>query len=85
MPVKTDTEVQLAVYMERLDSYIETQAQLNKTLVSGLARVDRELDDLHGWRSKVYGVKTGVVALALLVLHASAVMASFIGISTWMD
>jgi len=32
--------------------------------------------------SEVYGVKTGVVALVLLVLHASAVMASFIGIST---
>ena len=79
------SDIQLAVYMERLDTYIQSQTKLNKTLVDGLARVDRELDDLQGWRNKMYGVKTGMMALLILILHTSAVMASFVGITNWID
>ena len=81
----TKTEVDVAIYMERLDSYIQSQTKLNRTLVDGLARVDRELDDLQGWRNKMYGVKTGMMALLILILHTSAVMASFVGITNWID
>ena len=44
----TETEVNLAVYMERLDSYIETQSQLNQTLCTRLEALDSELEDLRG-------------------------------------
>ena len=81
----TKTEVDVAVYMERLDTYIQSQTKLNRTLVDGLARVNQELDELQGWRSKMYGVKTGVMALIILVLHTSAVMASFVAIINWLD
>ena len=81
----TKTEVDVAVYMERLDTYIQSQTKLNRTLVDGLARVNQELDELQGWRNKMYGVKTGVMALIILVLHTSAVMASFVAIINWLD
>jgi hypothetical protein len=33
----------------------------------------------------MYGIKTGMMALALLVLHTSAVMGSFVVILRWWD
>ena len=46
----TQQEVNLAIYMERLDAYIETQAQLNTTLCTRLESLDNELEELRGWR-----------------------------------
>ena len=56
-----DLEVKVAVYMERLDAYIETSTELNRTLVTGLERVNNELDELKHWRTKFYGAKTLVM------------------------
>ena len=79
------TEINLAVYMERLDSYIQSQTALNNSLCASLTRVDDELNDLNMWRHKVYGAKTFVVALGILILHTSAVMGSFIALMKFMD
>ena len=82
--VKT-TEINLAVYMERLDSYIQSQTILNNSLCENLERVNDQLSDLNMWRHKVYGAKTFMVALGILILHTSAVMGSFIALMKFMD
>tara|TARA_Y100000296_G_C4973890_1_gene157241 strand:+ start:133 stop:390 length:258 start_codon:yes stop_codon:yes gene_type:complete len=79
------TEINLAVYMERLDSYIQSQTTLNDSLCANLERVNEELSDLNMWRHKVYGAKTIVVALGILILHTSAVMGSFVALMKFMD
>jgi len=50
-----ELDVKVAVYMERLDTYIQTSTELNRTLVAGLERVNTELDELKHWRTKFYG------------------------------
>mgnify|MGYP001338469071 CR=1 FL=1 len=80
-----DGNVQLAVYMERLDSYIASQTALNNSLCENLERVNDQLSDLNMWRHKVYGAKTFMVALGILILHTSAVMGSFIALMKFMD
>ena len=79
------TEINLAVYMERLDSYIQSQTILNNSLCENLERVNDQLSDLNMWRHKVYGAKTFMVALGILILHTSAVMGSFIALMKFMD
>jgi hypothetical protein len=81
--VKT-TEINLAVYMERLDSYIQSQTILNNSLCENLERVNDQLSDLNMWRHKVYGAKTFMVALGILILHTSAVMGSFVALMKFM-
>ena len=71
--------------MERLDSYIQSQTILNNSLCENLERVNEELSDLNMWRHKVYGAKTIVVALGILILHTSAVMGSFVALMKYMD
>ena len=83
--VQKTTEINLAVYMERLDSYIQSQTTLNNSLCANLERVNEELSDLNMWRHKVYGAKTIVVALGILILHTSAVMGSFVALMKYMD
>jgi len=86
MPSKlTDTDVTLAVYMERLDTYIQSQTALNNSLCANLERVNDELRDINMWRHKVYGAKTFMVALGILILHTSAVMGSFVALMKYMD
>ncbi len=72
--------IKMAVYMERLDAYIESQTVLNQTLSERIEKVQDEIDDVRLWKSKVVGMKTGLMAVGLLILHTSAIMASFIGI-----
>ena len=79
------TEINLAVYMERLDSYIQSQTILNNSLCENLERVNDQLSDLNMWRHKVYGAKTFMVALGILILHTSVVMGSFIALMKFMD
>ena len=78
-----ELEVKVAVYMERLDRYIETSTELNKTLVAGLERVNNELDELKHWRTRFYGAKTLFMMLFAMFAHAGVVLAAVIGILNW--
>ena len=77
------TDVQLAVYMERLDSYIESQTALNKTLCARLESLDGRLDDVQFWQSKIYGARTALIAVGLLIVHTAAVMGGFLALIKW--
>ena len=79
MPDK-DTQVNLAVYMERLDSYISSQNALNENLSKNLEKVETKVDDISQWRSKMYGMKSILLAIGILIVHTSAVMGSFVAI-----
>ena len=81
---KIDTEINLAVYMERLDAYIENQNVLNQPLGSSIDSINNSLDEVRIWRSKIYGAKTVVIALGVLVLHTSVVMGSFVALINYM-
>ena len=78
--VDKDTQVNLAVYMERLDSYISSQNALNEKLTLNLEKVEIKVDNISEWRSKMYGMKSILLAIGLLVVHTSAVMGSFVAI-----
>ena len=75
-----DTQVNLAVYMERLDSYISSQNALNENLSKNLEKVETKVDDISQWRSKMYGMKSILLAIGVLIVHTSAVMGSFVAI-----
>ena len=83
--IDDDVNVKLAIYMERLDNYIQSQTALNEYICRNLENIQEDLQDVRTWRSKMYGIKTGAIALGLLVLHTSAVMGSFIAILRWWD
>ena len=78
-----ELEVKVAVYMERLDTYIETSTELNRTLVAGLERVNTELDELKHWRTRFYGAKTLVMMMLAMFAHAGVVLAAVVGILNW--
>ena len=80
-----DVNVKLAIYMERLDNYIQSQTALNESICRNLDNIQEDLAEVRTWRSKIYGIKSGMIALALLILHTSAVMGSFIAILRWWD
>ena len=79
---KKTVDVNLAVYMERLDTYIETQEKLNTTLCQGLERVHDELDELKHWRTRFYGAKSLALLTGILFGHAAVVMAAVVGLIT---
>ena len=66
--------------MERLDSYISSQNALNETLSKNLEKVETKVDDISQWRSKMYGMKSILLAIGVLIVHTSAVMGSFVAI-----
>jgi hypothetical protein len=78
-----ESALTLAVYMERLDSYIQSQTALNTTLCKRLEAMDERLDDVRLWRSKVYGARTAFITVGLLVVHTTAVMAGFLALIKW--
>ena len=78
--VNKNTQVNLAVYMERLDSYISSQNALNENLSKNLEQVETKVDDISQWRSKMYGMKSVLLAIGILVVHTSAILGSFIAI-----
>ncbi len=80
----SSTEINLAVYMERLDAYIESQNTLNTTLCSSL-ETNEEIEDFKMWRSRLYGGKSVVVAIGILILHTSAVMGGFVALINFMN
>jgi len=85
MPLNTDNDltVKLAVYMERLDSYIESQTRLNESLCNRYEKIDEELDEIKHWRTKLYGAKSASVVLGAIFVHSAVVLGSLIGIMTW--
>jgi len=76
----TSVSVDLAVYMERLDTYIATQSKLNETLVTRMERLDEDLDQLKEWRGKMYGAKALAILTGILFAHAAVVMASVVAL-----
>ena len=71
------TEVNLAVYMERLDAYIESQTALNNTISENMDRLQSQLSIIDDWRNRMYGARSILIALGLLVVHTSAIMGGF--------
>ena len=78
--VNRPSDVDLAVYMERLDAYIVTQSDLNKTLCKGLEKVHDELDELKHWRTQFYGAKSLALLIGILFAHAGVVMAAVVAL-----
>tara|TARA_Y100001963_G_scaffold149375_1_gene228801 strand:- start:2793 stop:3062 length:270 start_codon:yes stop_codon:yes gene_type:complete len=77
------TEVNLAVYMERLDSYIASQTALNKTLTTSIEGINERLDEISDWRNRVYGAKAVMMGIGILIVHTSAVMGSFFALMSF--
>ena len=80
---KKDTQVNLAVYMERLDSYISSQNALNEKLTLNLEKVETKVDNISQWRNKIYGAKSVFVAIGVLIVHTTAVMGGFFALITF--
>jgi len=78
-------EVQLAVYMERLDNYIQSQTDLNKTLTSGLQKLGTDVDEIKHWRTKIYGAKAAFITAGILIVHTFAILGSLVAILLWTD
>ena len=87
MTTNSDDEmsINLAIYMERLDNYIASQTAINESISNTLDSLHTQLEDINTWRSKVYGAKSGIMAIAFLVLHTSAVLGSFAAITKWIN
>ena len=77
------TDVKLAIYTERLDRYIETQESLNERLVGSIEKLNTNVETLQGWRSRVYGAKTGLVAVGLLITHTVVILGSMVALPGW--
>tara|TARA_Y100000310_G_scaffold330783_1_gene403053 strand:- start:239 stop:508 length:270 start_codon:yes stop_codon:yes gene_type:complete len=85
MATNTDNDltVKLAVYMERLDSYIESQTRLNESICNRYDKIDEELDEIKHWRTKIYGAKSASIVLGAIFVHSAVVLGSLIGIMNW--
>ena len=81
--VNVPTDINLAVYMERLDNYIEGQTTLNETLCRRLEKHGEELDEIQNWRTKFYGAKWVTGAMGLLALHTTVVLSAILGMLRW--
>jgi hypothetical protein len=80
---KSSLDVKLATYTERLDRYIETQDSLNDRLVSSIENLNTDVKTLQSWRNRVYGAKTGLVAIGLLVTHTVLVLGTMTALVGW--
>jgi len=78
--VPVSVTIDLAVYMERLDTYIATQSKLNETLCNKMDSIDEDIGQLKEWRGKMYGAKALVVLTGILFAHAAVVMASVVAL-----
>ena len=74
MATDTELDVKLAVYMERLDSYIESQTKLNEQMCSKLEGLDTNIDEIYEWKSKLTGMKSAYLGVGLLFIHTIGVM-----------
>ena len=78
-----ELDVKLAVYMERLDSYIESQTRLNETLCARFEEISDELDEIKHWRTRMYGAKSAIFIMGVVFVHSAIVLGSLIGIMNW--
>ena len=78
-----DLDVKLAVYMERLDSYIESQTRLNETLCARFEEISDELDEIKHWRTRMYGAKSAFFVMGIICAHSVVVLGALIGIMRW--
>ena len=81
--VRTDVQINLARYMERLDNYIESQTTLNQTLCLRLEKHGEELDEIQNWRTKFYGAKWITGALGILIVHTTVILSAILGMMRW--
>ena len=79
----TDLDIKLAVYMERLDSYIESQTKLNEQMCSKLERLDTTIDKIYDWKSRLTGMKSAYLGVGLLFVHTIAVMGGLTVLFKW--
>ena len=82
-PTSDDLDVKLAVYMERLDSYIDSQNKLNEQLCSKLESLDSNIDEIYEWKSKLTGMKSAYLGVGLLFIHTIAVMGGLTALFKW--
>ena len=80
---QTDLDIKLAVYMERLDSYIESQTKLNEQMCSKFTSLDESVDELTNWKSKLTGMKSAYLGVGLLFAHTVAVMGGLTVLFKW--
>ena len=78
-----DLDVKLAVYMERLDSYIESQTKLNETICTRFEQMGEELEEIKHWRTKLYGGKSAFVIISLVAMHTGMVLGSLFAMMNW--
>jgi hypothetical protein len=76
-------DIRLAVYMERLDSYIDSQTKLNEKMCSKLESLDTNLDEIYEWKSKLTGMKSAYLGVGLLFIHTIAVMGGLTALFKW--
>ena len=76
-------DVKLAVYTERLDSYIESQTELNRTISLSLEKFNNELDEIKHWRTRIYGAKAASFVISMVFVHTAVILGSLVGIMTW--
>lgn len=77
--IKEDLNIKLAVYMERLDNYIETHSVLTENICSKLERMDEDIDQIKNWRSKFLGAKWITGAIGILALHTTVILSAIFG------
>ena len=77
--VTDDLNVKLAVYMERLDNYIETHSILTENICSKLDSMDNDIDEIKTWRSKFLGAKWITGVIGILVLHTTVILSAIFG------
>jgi len=80
---ESNLDVKLAVYMERLDSYIESQTRLNNTLCARFEQMGEELDEIKHWRTKLYGAKSAFVIISVVAMHTGMVLGSLFAMMNW--
>ena len=78
--VKGEIAIDLAVYMERLDTYISTQSKLNESLCTRLEQITDDLYEIKEWRTKFYGAKSLALLVGILFAHAGVVMAAVVAL-----
>ena len=74
-----DLNIKLAVYMERLDNYIETHSVLTENICSKLEQMDEDIDQIKNWRSKFLGAKWIVGGLSILIVHTTVILTTIFG------
>jgi hypothetical protein len=78
-----NTNITLAVYMERLDGYIEGQTKLNDALYVKMEKLDADVEEIKLWRTRFYGAKSALLVMGAVCVHTAVVLGSLIGIMNW--